>query len=209
MKQCINTQKVNEVNHIDVSNCNDYQEFEVNEAHIRNPNYKCKDYDPNYQKNKHKNNFNNSSSNSSNSGYKNTHNNNNNNNHNGGNFKNNRGDYTEMPSNVQVTLTGPVNQDQLAKIKKKILKNPRVYKDKLPKNQYPATGEYAKSFSKFCPTKVEVNVATVEDVIQYGHYIKKSEPKMAEAIDIYKALGNDAHYGPEEQPTEPQSQQEQ
>ena len=30
---------------------------------------------------------------------------------------NNKGDYTEIPSNVEVTLKGPVNQDQLAKIK--------------------------------------------------------------------------------------------
>ena len=41
-KQQINTKKVSEVNHINVSNCDDYQEIEVNESHIRNPNYKCK-----------------------------------------------------------------------------------------------------------------------------------------------------------------------
>ena len=41
--------KVNEVNYIDVSSY--YQEFEVNEAqHVQNPNYKGKNYDPNYQK---------------------------------------------------------------------------------------------------------------------------------------------------------------
>ena len=39
-----------------------------------------------------------------------------------GNFRN-KSDYTEIPSNVEVTLKGPVNQDQLAKIKE-ILKNP-------------------------------------------------------------------------------------
>ena len=85
-----------------------------------------------------------------------------------------------------MTLKGLVNQDQLAKIKE-ILKNPRIYKDKLPKNQYPASGEYAKSFNKFHPKKVEVNEATVVDVICYGMHLKKSEPEMAEAIDIYKA----------------------
>ena len=47
--QCIHTQNVNEINHIDVSG--NYQEFEVNEAeHIHNPNYKGKNYHPNYQK---------------------------------------------------------------------------------------------------------------------------------------------------------------
>ena len=56
-----------------------------------------------------------------------------------GNFRN-KGNYTEIPSNVEVTLKGPVNQDQLAKIKE-ILKNPWIYKDKVQKNQYPALGE--------------------------------------------------------------------
>ena len=67
----------------------------------------------------------------------------------------------------------------------KILRNPRVYRDKLPKGQQPVTGEYAKSFNKFHPTKVEVNEATVDDVVKYGHLIKRSEVEMAEAIDIY------------------------
>ena len=46
-KQTVNTRRINEVNQIDVSHCGD--EFEVNEAHTRNPNYKGKNYDPNYQ----------------------------------------------------------------------------------------------------------------------------------------------------------------
>ena len=154
--QCIHTRNVNEINHIDVSGS--YQEFEVNEAqHIHNPNYKGKNYDPNYQKNK--NNQNNSSSSTFNK------NNNSNNSSNNGttsrNFRN-KGDYKEIPFNVEVTLKGPVNQDQLVKIKE-ILKNPRIYKDKVQKNQYPASGEYAKSFNKFRPKKVEISEATVDD----------------------------------------------
>ena len=46
-KQSINTRRMNKVNQIDVTQCDD--EFEVNDAHIRNPNYKGKNYDPNYQ----------------------------------------------------------------------------------------------------------------------------------------------------------------
>ena len=61
-KQTINTRRMNEVNQIDVTQCDD--EFEVNEAHIRNPNCKGRNYDPNYQ-NKNKNNNNNNSSSSS------------------------------------------------------------------------------------------------------------------------------------------------
>ena len=72
-----------------------------------------------------------------------------------------------------------------------------------------ATGEYAKSFNNFCPTKVEINEATVDDVVKYGHIIKTLEAEMAKDIDIYKALGNDMYYGPEEHPAEPQQQQEQ
>ena len=151
--QCIHTRNVNEINHIDASG--NYQEFEVNEAqHICNPNYKGKNYDPNYQKNK------NNQNNSSNSTY--NKNNNSNNGTTSGNFRS-KGDYTALPSNVEVTLKGPVNQDQLTKIKE-ILKNPQIYKDKVQKNQYPASGECTTSFSKFCPRKVEVNEVTVNDV---------------------------------------------
>ena len=50
-----------DINHIDVTSYQD--EIEINEAHIRNPNYKGKNYDPNYQQNKNKQNFSNNSSN--------------------------------------------------------------------------------------------------------------------------------------------------
>ena len=132
-KQQINTRKINEANDIDVCNCDEYQEFEVNEVHIRNPNYKGKNYEPNYQKNKHNNNSNNSSSNSSGLEYKSYDNNN------GGNFNNSKRNFTEKPSNVQVTHTGSVNKDLMFKIHK-ILQNPKQYRDKLPKHMQPATG---------------------------------------------------------------------
>ena len=53
------------------------------------------------------------------------------------------------------------------------------------------SGDYIKNFNKFCPTKVEVNEATVDDVAKYGYLIKRSEAEMAEAINIYKTLGDD------------------
>ena len=55
-------------------------------------------------------------------------------------------------------------------------------------------GEYTKSFNKFHPKNVEVNEATVDDVIKYGHLIKRSEAEMAEAIDMCKTLGDDVFY---------------
>ena len=199
--QHIHTQNVNEINHIDISG--NYQEFEVKETqHIHNPNYKGRNYDPNYQKNK------NSQINSSNSTF-NKNNNNNNSSNNGSTSRNfrNKDDYTEIPSNVEVTLKGPVNQDQLAKIKE-ILKNPWIYKDKVQKNQYPASGEYAKSFNKFHPKKVEINEATVDDAIHSGMHLKRSETEIAEAMDIYKALGDDTYYGLEEQSADPPQQED-
>ena len=200
--QHIHTQNVNETNYIDVSS--NYQEFEVNEAqHICNPNYKGKNYNPNYQKNK--NNQNNSSISTFNKN-----NNSNNSSNNGttsGNFRN-KGDYTEIPSNVEVTLKGPVNQDQLMKIKE-ILKNPQIYKDKVQKNQYPASGEYTKSFNKFCPKKVEINEATVDDAICFGMHLMRSELEIAEAMDIYKTLGDDTYYGLEEQSADPPQHEDQ
>ena len=46
--------------------------------------------------------------------------------------------------------------------------------------------------------------------MMFGQYLKRSEEDIAEAIDIYRSLGNDTFYGPEEEPTaEPQEQQDQ
>ena len=71
-------------------------------------------------------------------------------------------------------------------------------------------GEYANAFNKFHPKKVEVNKVTVEEAIKYGHFLKRSEEDIAEAIDIYKTLGNEAFYGPkEEYPADQQEQPEQ
>ena len=67
-------------------------------------------------------------------------------------------------------------------------------------------GEYAKSFNKFCPKKVEVNKATVDEVVGFGHFMRKSGAEVAEEIDIYKALRDDIPYGPEDQSTEPPQQ---
>ena len=51
-KQSINDRKAHEVNHIDITHAED--EVEINEAHVRNPNYKGKNYYPNYQQNRTK-----------------------------------------------------------------------------------------------------------------------------------------------------------
>ena len=59
-KQSINERKVHDINHIDFTPCQD--EIEINEAHVRNPNYKGKNYDPNNQQIKNTK-FNNNSSN--------------------------------------------------------------------------------------------------------------------------------------------------
>ena len=70
-------------------------------------------------------------------------------------------------------------------------------------------GEYVTAFNKFCPKKVEVNEATVEETIKHGQFLKKSEEDIAEAIDIYKTLGNEIFYGPEEDPVDHQEQPQQ
>ena len=64
-------------------------------------------------------------------------------------------------------------------------------------------GEYTKGFNKFHPKKVQVNEVTAGDVIHYGMHLKKSEPEMAEATNIYKALSDDTYYSQEEQATDP------
>ena len=198
-KQSINERKVHDINHIDVTPGQD--EIEINEAHIRNPNYKGKNSDPNYQHNKNKQNFSNNSSNP------------------GTNYQSNgnqgqgnhytKSNHQEKPVNISVMLNGPISKEQLYKIQK-VLRHPLQYWDRLKPEDWPATGEYAKSFNKFCPKKVEVNEVTVEEAIKFGRYLKRSKEDIAEAIDIYKSLGNDTFYGPKEEPmAEPQEQQDQ
>ena len=65
------------------------------------------------------------------------------------------------------------------------------------------------AFNKFHPKKVAVNEATVEEAIKYGQFLKKSEEDIAEAIDIYKTLGNKTFYDPEEDPMDQQEQPQQ
>ena len=196
-KQSINEKKIHDINHIDVTSCQD--EIEINEVHIRNPNYKGKNYNPNYQQNK----TNKTSAiilatqetTSKTVETKET--------------AIPRATIRKKPVNVSVTLNGPVSKEQLYKIQE-VLRHPLQYQDRLKLEDQPATGEYAKSFNKFCPKKVKVNEATVEEAIKFGQYLKKSEEDIAEAIDIYKSLGNDTFYGPEEEPmAEPQEQQDQ
>ena len=195
-KQSINERKVHDINHIDVTSCQD--EIEINEVHIRNPNYKGKNYDPNYHQSKNKQNFSNNSSNPRN------------------NYQTNgtqgnsytKGNKKDRPVNILVMLNGLVSKEQLYKIQE-VLRHPLQYQDRLKPEDRPATGEYTKSFNKFCPKKVDVNEATVEEAIKFDQYLKRSEEDIAEAIDIYKCLRNDTFYGPEEEPMdEPQEQQD-
>ena len=48
-KQSINSRKIHEINQIDIGQ---EDEIQINEAHVRNPNYKGKNYDPNFKQNR-------------------------------------------------------------------------------------------------------------------------------------------------------------
>ena len=109
---------------------------------------------------------------------------------------------------MSVTLHGPVSKDQLYKIQE-VLRHPLQYRDRIKPKDRPDKGEYATAFNKFCPKKVEVNKATVKEAIKYGQFLKKSEEDIAEAIDIYKTLGNETFYGPKEDPEYQQEQPQQ
>ena len=102
---------------------------------------------------------------------------------------------------MQWTLIGPVIREQLFKIQE-VLRHPSQYRDKLP-NEQPVAGEYTKSFNKFCPKKVEVKEATIDGVVGFGHFMRKSDAEVALGNGIYKALRDDR---PEGQSTEPPQQ---
>ena len=202
-KQSINSRKIHEVNQIDVGH---EDEIEINEAHVRNPNYKGKNYEPNFAQNRLKatnknttNSSNNQNNNTSNYGPSNPHNNNN------SGYGYSKSNQQEKPVNVSVTLHGPVSKDQLYKIQE-VLRHPSQYRNRIKPEDRPIKGEYATAFNKFRPKKVKVNEATAEEAIKYGQFLKKSKEDIAEAIDIYKTLGNETFYGPEEDPIDQQEQ---
>ena len=106
-------------------------------------------------------------------------------------------------------MNRPVSKEQLYKIQE-VLRHPSQYRDRLKPEDGPVTGQYAKSFNKFRPKKVEVNEKIVEEAIKFGQYLKRSKEDIAKAIDIYKSLENNTFYGPEEETmAEPQEQQDQ
>ena len=162
-KQNINNRKIHEVNNIDIAH---EEKIEINEAHVRNPNYKGKNYDPNYAQNRSKtsSNTNNTSIHQNNTtlNYKlsGQHNN-------PGYGPNNNSSQQEKPVNVSVMLHGLVSKEQLYKIQE-VLRHPSQYRDHLKPEDCPVKGEYVNAFNKFCPKKVEVNEATVEEAIKYG-----------------------------------------
>ena len=112
-KQSINNRKIHEVNHIDITH---EDEVEINEAHVRNPNYKGKNYDPNYQQNRSKmtNTTNNASShhNNTNQSYGSPSHHNNSN----PGYGYNKSNQQEKLVNVSVMLHRPVSKEQLYKI---------------------------------------------------------------------------------------------
>ena len=204
-KQSINSRKIHEVNHIDIGH---EDKIEINKAHVRNPNYKGKNYDPNFAQNRLKatNNNTNTSTNQNNTtpSYRSSSRHNNNN----SGYGYSKPNQQEKTVNVSVTLLRMVSKDQLYKIQE-VLRHPSQYRDSIKPEDRPVKGEYATAFNKFRPKKVEVNEATVEEAIKYGQFLKKSEEDIAEAINIYKTLGNEMFYGPEEDPVDQQEQPQQ
>ena len=203
----LNSRKIHEVNHIDIGQ---EDEIKINEAHVRNPNYKGKNYDPNFAQNRLKatnNNTNNASNNHNNNttpsyGSSGQHSNNN------SGYGYSKSNQQEKPVNVSVTLHGQVSKDQLYKIQE-VLRHPLQYRDQIKPKDRPVKGDYVTAFNKFRPKKVKVNKATVKEAIKYGQFLKKSEEDIAEAIDIYKTLGNKMFYCPEEDPEDQQEQPQQ
>ena len=205
-KQSINSRKIHEINHIDVGQ---EDEIEINEAHVRNPNYKGKNYDPNFAQNRLKNNSStNNSSNTYNNNTKSNYESSNQHNNTNSGYGHSKPHQQEKPVNMSVTLHGPVSKDQLYKIQE-VLRHPSQYRDRIKPEDRPAKGKYATVFNKFRPKKVEVNEATVEEAIKYGQFLRKSEEDIAEAIDIYKALGNETFYGLGENQEDQQEQPQQ
>ena len=169
MKQSINSRKIHEINQIDVGQ---EDEIKINEAHVRNPNYKGKNYDPNFAQNRLKNNSStNNSSNTYNNNTKSHYKSSNQHNNTNSGYGHSKPHQQEKPVNVSVTLHGPVSKDQLYKIQE-VLRHPSQYRDRIKPEDCPAKGKYATVFNKFRPKKVEVNEATEKTSRRPLIYIK-------------------------------------
>ena len=186
-KQSINSRKIHKINQIDVD-----RRMKLKSTRLMSePYYKGKNYDPNFVAKYIKNysSTNNSSNNYNNITKSNYESSNQHNNTNSG-YGHSKPHQQDKPVNVSVTLHGPVSKDQLYKIQE-VLRHPSQYRDRIKPKNHPAKGKYATAFNKFCPKKVEVNEATVEEAIKYGQSLRKSKEDITEAIDIYKSLGNE------------------
>ena len=119
-KQSINNRKIHEVSHIDIGH---EDEVEINEAHVRSPNYKGKNYDLNYAQNRSKstNNTNNTSNHQNNTTQSYVSSSQHNNSNPG--YEYNKSYQQEKPVNVSVTLHGLVSKEQLYKIQE-VLRHP-------------------------------------------------------------------------------------
>ena len=172
---------------------------------FRNPNYKGKNYNPNYAQNRLK--LTNNTNNTSNHQINTTQSYRSSSQHNNSNpgYGYNKSNQQVKLVNVSVTLHRLVSKEQLYKIQEE-LRHPSQYRDRIKEENHPVKGEYVNAFNKFCPKKVEVNEATMEEAIKYGQFLKRSEEDITEAIDIYKTLGNEMFYGPEEDPADQQEQ---
>ena len=93
----------------------------------------------------------------------------------------NKSNQLEKPVNVSVMLHGPGSKEQLYKIQE-VLRHPSQYRDRIKPEDHPVKGEYANAFNKFHPKKEEVNEATMEEFIKYGHFLKRSKEDIAEAM---------------------------
>ena len=138
-KQSINNRKIHEVHHIDVTPSQD--EVEISEAHVRNPNYKGKNYDPNYQQNRMKMNVHMPTSTTS------SH-------HNTGNQGSNynKNNQQDKPVNVSIMLHGPVSKEQLYKIQE-VLRHPSRYRDRIKPEDQPSNRRICKGFQQISPQK--------------------------------------------------------
>ena len=107
-KQSINSRKIHEVNQVDVGH---EDEIEINKAHVRNPNYKGKNYDLNFTQNRLK--TTNNNTNTSNNQHNNTSSYEPSNQHSDNNsgYGYSKSNQQEKPVNVSVTLHGPVSKD--------------------------------------------------------------------------------------------------
>ena len=175
-----NKRKTITINNVDGEDQDHSQLEDTQEVHVRNPNYKGKNYDPNYQARKMETNKQQQQPTTTNNQYKAPYT------RPAANHNNNLASSSDIAGEVTLKMT--VDGYQLLKMNK-LIKNAAAWRARMPK-----TGRFDKYFDNKETTKttpkVQINSATLQVMGQAAKDYGYTKDEFIEAMEMYEHFGN-------------------